>query len=118
MYALPDEARLSFLNGATLLQVCIGANEATLNFHERIRITIMTLVRFTNATGEYLEFDAAGAAAAPLLGLLGQPITTFRRVDDKTLRLAFGTAGHLELVDTSEQYESFWLEHEKELIVV
>jgi hypothetical protein len=118
MYRLRKDVDLSFLFGAQLLQVCVGKNELMLNFDRDVRVTILSDIVVTPPRGAPVTYrDTAGGATA-LLPLLHDSITGATATDAGGLQLSFQTGATVELLDTSSQFESFWLSDGDHKIVV
>jgi len=118
MYGLPSDLDLGWLVGATLLQVCIGANEVILRFDADICITIESKFRVCNASGHDAVFESPPAAAASLVVLLSDSIAEVVGQRDGTLRLSFAKTGVLEIYDSSRDYESYQIQHGSQVHVV
>jgi Family of unknown function (DUF6188) len=118
MYGLSAEHDLSFLMGSTLLQVCIGENEAILRFNNEISITIESKFLVQDSSGLKTTFDDARSAAGPLVKLLSDTITKVLGQRDGTLRLCFTRGDILEIYDSFESYESYQIQHGTDVYVV
>jgi len=118
MYGLPSDLDLSFLVGATLLQVCIGANEVILRFDRDASITIESRFSVCDLNGHTIVFDDAPSSAACLAELLSDSITDVLGCPDGTLRLSFAEGGFLEVYDSSNDYESYQIQHAQDIHVV
>jgi hypothetical protein len=118
MYGLPDDIDLSFLEGATLLQVCLGENEVILRFDPDLSITIESTFRARTPARQGALFRDPRSAAAVLVELISDVITKAHGRTDGTLRLSFSRGGVLEIYDDSKQYESYQIQHGKDLYVV
>ena len=119
MYPLPKHVDLSFLVGAKLLQCCVGENELILNFDKEIRITVLSDFAVKAAGGaSVVRYTRPTGGAGAVLPLLGDTVTRATATDHGGLLLAFTSGAHLELFDTSVQFESFWIQHKKTQIVV
>ena len=118
MYGLPDDIDLSFLEGATLLQVCLGENEVILRFDPDLSITIESTFRARTPARQEALFRDPRSAAAVLVELISDVITKAQGRTDGTLRLSFSRGGVLEIYDDSKQYESYQIQHGEDLYVV
>lgn len=118
MYGLPSDLDLGFLVGPTLLQVCIGENEVILRFDGDISITIESRFLVRDLSGRETVFENAPPAAASLLDLLSDSIAEVLGQLDGTLRLSFAKGGILEVYDSSKDYESYQIQHGKDIHVV
>jgi hypothetical protein len=118
MYPLPPEHDLQFLIGTTVMQVCVGSNEAILHFHENVSITIEAEPALIDAAGESTDFESWPHAASKVVALLNQEVVRAARLDGRTLELRFRNGVRLRLHDRSNEYESFQIRHGDRLIVV
>jgi hypothetical protein len=57
-------------------------------------------------------------AAVALFSLLHEPVVGATATDQGGLLLTFKSGVRLEVLDTSAEYESFWISHGSHLIVV
>lgn len=118
MYRLPPETDLAFLRGARLLQVCIGVNEVILHFDDDLRITLLSdfaVAPKGEASARYTE-PAAGCPA--LVRLLDEGIADAAVAAHGGLILRLDSGAMIEAFDTSDQYESFWIEGKQRRIIV
>ena len=118
MYRLSQDASLSFLIGVELLQVCVGKNEVILNFDRNVRLTILSDFSVSVAGGRssiYQEITTGAVALFPLLhDVIGQASAT----EAGGLFLRFRSGMCVEVFDTSEHYESFWISNGDKQIIV
>lgn len=118
MYGLPSDIDLGFMVGSTLLQVCIGQNEVILRFDMEISVTIESRFLVRDPHGHEDVFESAPRAAGSLVNLLSDSVTDVLGHTDGTLRLSFAKGGVLEVYDSSKDYESYQIQHGKEIHVV
>ncbi len=118
MFGLSANIDLSFLKSRELLQVCIGANEAILNFDGDISITIETDICYRSAKGDSTRFTDILHAASSLARLINSVVARVWREDPGTLLLEFSGGEIIELHDTSSKYESYQIRHGQRVIVV
>lgn len=118
MYGLQLGLDLSFFVGSSLSQVCIGANELTLNFDSDVSVTVESRIAITSPGRGTEQFDDLRASAGLLAELLERQVITAEGYPDGTLRLQFETGQILDLYDTSDAYESYQIRHGSEVIVV
>jgi hypothetical protein len=117
MRGLPADIDLSFLRDVALIQVCVGAHEAILNFDEPISITVETPFRITAEHGSTLYDDPRDGASA-LAKII--PATTAAVIPETngTLTLVFTSGVELKLYDSNEGYESYQIHNGPTTIVV
>ena len=118
MYKLSTSEDLSFLARAELIQVCIGANEAILNFHPDSRITILADFSVTDGTGAPVIYDDPRRGAAALVGLLCDTITAAEATCSGDLRVTFASGAKLVAFDSAAEHESFWIKGPRGEIIV
>jgi hypothetical protein len=118
MHGLPADLDLSFLVGPTLLQVCIGENEVILRFDGDVSITIESTFVVRDEGGCETAFECARAAASALVEFLADSITEVLGQRSGTLRLTFSRGGVVEIYDSFEDFESYQIQHGKDLHVV
>lgn len=119
MYGLPKSVDLSFLVGATLIQVCVGENEVVLNFDGDISVMSASSVRYAQAgERDAVLFEEARPAGQVLLGLLGTAISEVANYGDGTVGLLWSSGERVELLDSWKEYESYTIRHGDLLIVV
>jgi len=104
--------------GSALLQVCIGQNEVILRFDREISITIESRFLVRDPDGYEAVFESAPRAAALLADLLADSVTEVLGDKDGTLRMSFAKGGILEVYDSSKDYESYQIQHGKDIHVV
>lgn len=117
MYRLAQDADVSFMIGAELVQVCIGRNEIILNFEPDVRVTLLSEFSISQGTRTvaYAEGSAGGSA---LLPLLHDVISAAASTPRGGLVLTFQSGRSLEIPDTSDQYESFLIAGKGREIIV
>lgn len=118
MYGLPPNADLSFFQGKTLQQVCVGLHEMILNFDEPISVTIMSPIACTLAGASYQKYDDYRAAASVVAALLQDVVVSAKGEIDGTLTLEFCGGGRLVVYDDSKHYESYVITNGDKLVVV
>jgi hypothetical protein len=118
MYRLSTTEDLSFLVHAEVIQVCIGANEAILNFDSDVRITILADFSVAAADGAAVRYDDPRQGAAALVGLLNDSIATAAATRSGDLRVAFASGAELFAFDSNSEYESFWIKGPSGEIIV
>jgi hypothetical protein len=110
MFPLSKDIDLSFFRNKLLLQVCVGKNEVILNFDGDVKLTILSTFRVSSDASGEVEYDESAAGGARLLSLLHDTARLATPTADGGLQLAFESGTVLVLLDTSKQYESFWIE--------
>lgn len=118
MYGLSATEDLSFFVGVDLLQVCVGKNEVILNFDRGVRVTVLSDLAVTNASGRSDRYDDPIEAAKALLDLLHDSVKNAQATGEGGLRIDFASGRAVEVFDTSLQYESFSISAGKKEIVV
>lgn len=118
MYRLSNTENLSFLVNAEVMQVCIGANEAILNFDNDVRITILADFSVAAADGVAVRYDDPRKGAAALAGLLGDSIAEATATPGGDLRVVFTSGVEVIAFDSNVQYESFWIKGPSGEIIV
>jgi len=118
MYGLPKDADLRFLQGAELLQLCVGCHEIIANFFGDISITIQSPFILRVANEKRISPSDLPAGAAPLLSLVGTKIEKVAYDTSGRLELFFSNSKILILLDDSNDHESYTISHGDDLIVV
>lgn len=118
MYPLTTHTDLSFLPGAKLLQCCVGENELILNFDNDIRITILSDFAVQVAGAPLMRYTRPTAGAPAVFPLLGDTVTGATATNAGGLLLRFASGTHVELFDTSKEFESFWIRNRRTEIIV
>jgi hypothetical protein len=118
MYRIRADEDFSYLINSEIIQVCLGQNEAILNFDDGgLRITILARFEVTVDGTEYV-FEESLLGAGILVALTHDPIAQVEVVNDTTLCILLASGNQLRLFDDSEQYESFTIEHDATIYVV
>ena len=118
MYGLPEGIDLGFLQNRQLLQVCIGLNEAILNFDDELSITIMTDIYHEATDGKVAVYEQCPFSASMLSQFLGCSIVEATWNTEGALRMRFSNGDSLEIRDDSKVYECYQIRHHDGLIVV
>lgn len=119
MYGLPLDTDLRFLEERALQQVCIGANEAILNFDDGVSLTIQTDVAHMSPEGNLIALYRSILPSVPtLVGLINATVKNARAMSPGTLVLRFSTGDVLEIYDSSTEYESYQVWHGSDVIIV
>ncbi len=118
MYGLPSSVDLSFLQGTTLLQLCIGENEVVFRLDPDVDIMVATEVRITLLTQIHVTSDSASDAGRSVMHLIGKSVHRALGTRDGTLKLDWDNGESLEIFDTSPFYESYTIHHPGGIIVV
>ena len=118
MYGFADDVDLRFFKGAVLEQVCLGANQVILNFYSDVSVNSACWMAL--AVGEHrIESDDPRVLAPALMGLITETVVDVRWKSDGTLFLLFSNGGVMRIEDdAAPHYESYEIQHGKELIVV
>ena len=118
MYRLSKDTDLSFLLEAEMLQVCIGSQEVILNFDRRVRVTILSDFTVTPSGAPPTVYQKAAIGGVALLPLLRDTIVAAAATEQGGLSLTFRSGTCLEVHDTSDQFESFWISDDNHQIIV
>jgi hypothetical protein len=121
MYGLVRNTDSTFIVGQSLMQACFGANDLILHFEEteKVMITITSGICCISPDGSgggpTQDF---GSQASFVLSLLGIPIGSASVLGKGTLQIEFETDAQLQILDDSEQFESYTIKHRGNIIVV
>ena len=118
MYRLSMTEDLLFLTHAEVIQVCIGSNEAILNFDSEVRITILADFSVAAVAGTAVIYDDPRQGAAALVGLLNDSIATAEATPRGDLRVVFASGAELVAFDSNLEFESFWIKGPNNEIIV
>jgi hypothetical protein len=118
VYGLPPDLDLSFFHGKTLLQVCIGANQLTLSFDDRVSITIWSVFGYAPGKGPQRIYDDYRAAAGVVVRFIQETVVSAKGNAKGTLTLEFTGGGRFSVFDDSKQFESYQIKNADVLIVV
>lgn len=118
MFGLPRDLDLGFMVGCTLLQVCVGQNEVILRFDREVSITIESRFLVRDPHGGEAVVESAPRGVASLVSLLADSVIDASGNEDGTLRLSFGKGEILEVYDSSKEYESYQIQHGKDIHVI
>ncbi|PZS17246.1 MAG: hypothetical protein DLM57_08820 [Pseudonocardiales bacterium] len=118
MYGLPPDVDLSFLDGATLIQVCVGENEVILNFHPDSSIMIASSVQLTGPEYAPRLIESARDTGTALLEVLGGIVSRAAALPAGTTTITWTSGHELQILDTWPQYESYTISHDDVVIVV
>lgn len=100
MNDLPPDIDLSFLVGATLIQVCVGDTEVILNLYPEAEVTAASTVRIGGGRGPGVVFESSKLAGLALLDLLGDSVSAASGAADGTLTLQWSSGRRVEICDT------------------
>jgi Family of unknown function (DUF6188) len=100
MYGLPETTDLSFFQGESLIQVCVGQNEVILQLSGHISVMLASLIRLKSPTGEERLIEDARQSGAALLPLIGSSVSAVHAVSPGTLRLAWISGEVLQILDS------------------
>jgi Family of unknown function (DUF6188) len=117
MCGLPQGIDLGFFVGQTVDQICIGLHEILLNFSGKVSVQIESQYRFTDHLENRSTFESTVAGAPLLLSLLSIRIAAAEG-NGGTLKLSFEGGATLEVLDSSEHYESYHIRNGAASIVV
>jgi hypothetical protein len=118
MYRLPKDADLSFLQGVALLQVCVGRNELILNFDRDVRVTILSEFAVGSSDAPFTTYTDPISGAHRFFAVLQDTVTSATATSEGHLCLSFSSGMGVEVRDTSDEFESFWIKHGDQQIIV
>lgn len=118
MYGLAQDTDLSFFDGATLVQVCIGENEVILNFHPAISVMIASNVVVLDADGGAQTLESAKEIGLNATSFLGIDVTEAVVKEAGTTALKWSRGEVLEIRDTWDNFESYTISYNEIRIVV
>jgi hypothetical protein len=118
MYGLPAGVDLSFLVGATLIQLCVGENELILNLHPDISVMVASVVEFDGLSDCVSEPGDPSKAILKLLPLLGHEVAGVRGSTDGTLEVLWDTGERMRIMDSWREFESYTIRQGDHMIVV
>ena len=118
MYPLSKDVDLSFLIGIELSQVCVGKNEVILHFDPEARLTILSDFAVSEPGAGSIRYGETTIGGVALFRLLHDVVVQAKATEKGGLLLQFRSGASLEALETSEQYESFWIEDANHRIIV
>ena len=118
MHGLPACTDLSFLDGRTLLQVCVGLYQVILKFDEDVSISIEGKFKVVQAGKTQRKNKALPLSASVLLRLVGQTIKRVEGEPSGTLFLDFGDGNTLIILDSNREFESYQVVHPIGMVAV
>jgi hypothetical protein len=83
-----------------------------------VRVTILSDFAMGERGAPSIKYEDAPSGAVALLPLLHCTVAHAEATDEGGLLLTFRSGARLEVFDDSEQYESFWIAHGKQEIIV
>jgi hypothetical protein len=127
VYGLPPDIDVSFLVDVTLTQVPVGEYQVQLHFTESGPVTpayrppwisVESTASVTAQDGSTTIFDTSPELGRSLVDLLGRTVTAATGKRDGTLTLLWDDGTQVEILDSSDQYESYQFGHEDVYFVV
>ncbi len=108
-----------FLEGLTLIQVCLGQFQTQLHFDTRVRISTegRYIHRIAVDNRELIQ-EPSSCGYNELHRLLGATVAKAVVSSPNSLTLSFSNGDLLILVDDSQQYESFLIGSDGRLIII
>lgn len=118
MYGVPTDLDLTYLHGATLIQVCLGEYQLQFHFHPRGSIYVEGRWELLDATGSRIDgwrdrFNRPRDASGPqyqVHRILGQKVIGTEVSAPESCAFRFEKNDVLRFFDDSEQYESFQID--------
>jgi len=109
MYGIPADLDLTFLNGAELIQVCLGCHQVQFHFHPAGSISVHGGWELRDEAGVLLDQSQDGPDRPPyqLHRLLGRAIVGTDVSAPKSFALRFAGGDTLRMFDDSGEFESF-----------
>lgn len=109
MHGVPAGLDLSFLHGATLLQVCLGVSQLQFHFHPAGSISVEGEWELAGPTGQVIDRHDPSPDRPPYQfhHLLGRGVVEIKVSPPTSVELTFEGGVTLRLFDSSEDYESF-----------
>lgn len=122
VYGIPDNFDPTIFVGATMEQVSFGWYVVGLNFSAEpspIHVTVEGGYDHAGPDGAWLDEERGlPARESRLMRLPGKSVTAAVVENPKALLLSFEDGQSLRILDTSEQYESFQIDHGDDYWVV
>jgi Family of unknown function (DUF6188) len=119
MYKLPADFDAQFFVGRNLEQICFNQNQIALHFDDDLSIVIESAFSHEEpqspSDGQVVEVPVSDS---DLMRLLGCSVSEASGDGDGTLILVFENGHVLKCFDTSDQYESYQIEHHGNVIIV
>jgi len=112
MYGVPANIDLTFLNGAELVQIALGRYQIQFHFHSGASVTVDGDWNLTDASGIVVDRSYHTTARPPyrLHQLIGQTVVGTVVSAPTSVSLQFADGEVLQLIDSSESYESFQIQ--------
>jgi hypothetical protein len=109
LYGVSADVDLSFLVGATLIQVRLGQFDIQFHFHPKGEVGVQGELEFRDPSGAVLESGTPDLLhSSTMLGcLLGSVISRASACPPRSIVLRFQTGHEIELFDSSPTYECF-----------
>jgi hypothetical protein len=109
MYGVPADLDLAFLQGAELIQVCLGCHQVQFRFHPIGVISVEGSWELLDAAGDRIDrsHDSMDRPPYQFHRLLGRSVVSTEVSAPDWFALRFDGGDVLRVFDDSEQYESF-----------
>jgi hypothetical protein len=109
MYGVPAALDLTFLRGAELIQVCLGAYQIQFHFHPVGDISVQSGWELLDASGARIDGSPIRADGPPyrLHELLGRTVVAFEVRAPEWFALTFDCGSTLRVFDDDAHYECF-----------
>jgi cytoskeletal protein RodZ len=119
MYGLPDSFDASVLVARILEQICFTENQVTLQFDGAVDITVESALMHGDRRNESShQVIRVPVQESNLMRLLGSSVVASSSNNEGTLKLIFSNGDVLQILDDSEDYESYQLRIGETVIVV
>lgn len=118
MFGVPKKERLTGLVGKELVQVCISSHQVILKFDEDAQINVESSFQHMTENKDVRRYDDFWKQDSSLTSLLSSSVIRVENVNDRRLCLHFSNGEAICLSDDSDEYESFHISIEGEVIVV
>jgi hypothetical protein len=112
VYGVSATLDLTFLHGAELIQVCLGAHEVQFHFHPVGSISVATGWELFDHDGIRIDHGGQTLPRPPfeLHRLLAQKVAATKVLAPRHIDVIFERGERLRLTDDSARYEAFTIE--------
>ncbi len=112
MYGVPTDLDLTYLHGASLIQVCLGEYQLQFHFSPRGAISVEGRWELRDAAGSIVDrlYDGTERPPYELHRLLGKKVVGSEVSAPVSCALRFEEGEVLRFFDDSKQFESFQID--------
>lgn len=119
MYGLPNDFKTDFLIGRNLEQICINETQVYFHFNDKLFITVEGAFVYQSAEPDANEvFVKVPGFNVKVMELLGSSVIQASCTTEGTLNLVFPGGQTLKILDISDSYESYMIDHDGVSIIV